>query len=89
MASSLLFRMYILISFFVIISSLSPIIECQWYGTAPFCSLNNSCPKGSFKLEESKQGDGSSCWFSKKNRCCFVKQFPPPMINGITSNNHK
>eukprot|EP00929_Paragymnodinium_shiwhaense_P070465 TRINITY_DN35683_c0_g1_i1.p1 TRINITY_DN35683_c0_g1~~TRINITY_DN35683_c0_g1_i1.p1 ORF type:complete len:1192 (+),score=260.11 TRINITY_DN35683_c0_g1_i1:147-3722(+) len=43
--------------------------RCYWEGSAPWCNPQK-CRKGFEKKEESKGGDGHSCWSGKKWKCC-------------------
>ncbi|CAF5190544.1 unnamed protein product [Rotaria sp. Silwood1] len=65
---------FVFSSFCLLIISKSVNGLCKWYGTAPFCFINNSCPRGCAATLQSTTGDGHTCWFSYKNFCCCLPQ---------------
>ncbi|KAJ7022344.1 hypothetical protein C8F04DRAFT_1138236 [Mycena alexandri] len=53
----------------VLCCTASPGNNCQWYGTAPFCS--GECPSGKYQVGASDDaGDGSTCGTGCKVFCC-------------------
>ncbi len=69
----------------LVLSSMAAIEPlCQWYGTAPFCFIGNSCPQECQQVSSNNRGDGAVCWIGKKNYCCCVQKTLSSIINTIT-----
>ena len=79
-----LFSCIILIS--LALSSFAAIeAPCQWYGTAPFCFIGNSCPNNCAMTTSDSRGDGATCWFGVKNYCCCLKKTFDSIVNTIVN----